>query len=816
MAKRQSPKSIFLCLSAIALLAAAGLAQVPSPNSVLGFTPGDDRKVADWQQIVDYFRKLDGASSRVKVEEIGRSTNGNPMIVAFISDAGNIKKLDKYRQINARLADPRTISSEEELSKLVKEGKTIVAISCSIHSTEIVASQMSMNLAYELATAKDPATKEILDNTILLLIPSPNPDGIQIVADWYKKTLGTKSEGTSPPELYHHYAGHDDNRDWFMMNLVETRAVTKLFWQEWFPEIVYDVHQQGQNSSRFIIPPFYDPINPRIAPTLLREVGLVGYKMAADLEARGIEGVATNSTYDTWWHGGFRSAPYYHNSIGILSEAASVQLMTPVTVKLEDLKRSRGVRGLADLTTPMTNYPDPWLGGEWHASDINRIEMIASRGLLSLAAKYRERYLRNFYDIGKANLILNPKDPPAFYIAPKQDQPEAASRLIEILRWQGIEVRKPGSDIPAIIKRRRLDNISVDLPKTGWVVFVDQPQRNNILSLFERQEYPHRLLANGEAEVPYDVAGWTLPLQMGVKYAPLWQSVSRDRLSSGSKERERFEVVDLEKLRRDSKLVEHFNDVRDDLGLAKAKTPFANIKNPLKSSPRIGLYSGFTGSMDEGWTRFVLDTFSIPSSRITNKQMRTGRFDCGGERCDSIILPSDSENSVIKGLPASRYPEEYAGGIGDDGVQNLKKFVEEGGRIVCFDRGCDLPIEKFELPVKDALAGLKRSEFYNPGSIVKLELNNGTDFFDELPAYFASSSAYDVPQNAENVSVIARYAESGALMSGWMLGEKYLNRKAAIVKVRYGKGSVVLFGFRPQHRGQSWATFPLIFNALEK
>lgn len=799
MAKRQSPKSIFLCLVAIVLSAAAALAQAPSPNSVLGFTPGDDRKIADWDQIVDYFHKLDRASSRVLVKEIGRSTNGAPIIVAFISDSGNIKRLDKYRQINARLADPRTISSEEELSKLVKDGKTIVAISCSIHSTEIVASQMSMNLAYELATAKDPATEEILDNTILLLIPSPNPDGIKIVADWYKKTLGTKSEGTSPPELYHHYAGHDDNRDWFMMNLVETRAVTKLFWPEWFPEVVYDVHQQGQNSSRFIIPPFYDPINPRIAPTLLREVGLIGYKMAADLESRGIKGVATNSTYDTWWHGGFRSAPYYHNSIGILSEAASVQLMSPVTVKLEDLKRSRGVRGLADLTTPMTNYPDPWLGGEWRAADINRIEMVASRGLLSLAAKYRERYLRNFYDLAKANLAPNANDPQAFYISREQNRPETANRFIEILRWQGIEVRKVGAEFPASTDAEGKDPL---VQKDGWIVFVDQPQRNNVLSLFERQEYPHRLLPNGDAEVPYDVAGWTLPLQMGVNYSPLWR------------------IADIDKVREGSKPIEHFNDVRDDLGLPKAKTPFANIKDPLTTSPRIGLYRGFTGSMDEGWTRFVLDTFSIPSYRITNEQMRKGEFTCGDKRCDSIILPSDSENSVIKGLPASRYPEEFAGGIGDAGVENLKKFVDEGGRIVCFDRGCDLVIDKFALPVQDALAGLKRSEFYNPGSIVKIDVDNttpiGRGMPSSLPVYFASSSAYEVTEPTDTLRVVARYAKSDALLSGWMLGEQHLNGEAAVIKAFVGKGSVVMFGFRPQHRGQSWATFPLIFNALEK
>src|SRR5260221_3067960 len=237
---------------------------------------------------------------------------------------------------------------------------------------------MSMNLAYELATATDAGTKEILDNTILLLIPSSNPDGVQIVADWYRKTLGTKSEGTSPPELYHHYAGHDDNRDWFMMNLKETQAITKFFWKEWFPQIVYDVHQQGSNASRFIIPPFFDPVNPRVDPVILREVGLIGYKMAADLQSAGISGVATNSTYDTWWHGGFRSAPYFHNSIGILSEAASANLMTPATVTTDQLARSN-TRRMRNATEATTNFPDPSLGGTLRPRDIMNIELLSAR-----------------------------------------------------------------------------------------------------------------------------------------------------------------------------------------------------------------------------------------------------------------------------------------------------------------------------------------------------------------------------------------------------------------------------------------------------
>jgi len=288
------PKQIglisILLLTLCFLSVTAAAQEIPSPQSVLGFNPTDDKTIADWKQITDYFAKLDAASDRVKVKEIGKTTLGKPQIVAFISSPSTISKLDNYKTVNQQIVN---VSSSSPLisTKRFNEGKTIVAISCSIHSTEIVASQMSMLLAYEMATATDPKTMEILDNTILLLIPSANPDGINLVADWYRKTLGTKFEGSSPPELYNHYAGHDNNRDWFMMNLPETRNITKLFWQEWFPQIVFDVHQQGQSGARFTIPPFFDPPNPRISPIILRELGLLGYKMAADLAVIGQAGV---------------------------------------------------------------------------------------------------------------------------------------------------------------------------------------------------------------------------------------------------------------------------------------------------------------------------------------------------------------------------------------------------------------------------------------------------------------------------------------------------------------------------------------------
>lgn len=779
------------------VLTAAAAAQAPSPKSVLGFQPTDDRTIADWTQITSYFARLDSASPKVSIREIGKTTLGKPMIVAFISSADNIRNLEKYRQINARLADPRALVEKgdtREIDDLIKRGKTIVSISASIHSTEIVASQMSMNLAYELVTAKDDDTKQILENTILLLIPSSNPDGIDIVANWYRKTLGTKSEGSSPPELYHHYAGHDNNRDWFMLNLKETQAITKLFWREWFPHIVYDVHQMGQNGPRFVIPPFFDPPNPRIAPSILREVGLVGYKMAADLQARNIAGVATNTTFDTWWHGGFRSAPYYHNSIGILSEAASADLMSPVTITRDQMSRSRGARGLASPLETATNYPDAWQGGTWRPRDIAEIEMTASRALISMAAKFRPRYLRNFFDLGKANILRRAGEPEAFIISAGQPNTENVARLIEILSWQGMEIHQMTRELH--IKTGAADSDFHETPLGGFLVFVNQPQKNNVLSLFEKQVYPNRLNANGEAEAPYDVAGWTLPLQMGVETETAWVIKEPEESKQG--------------LRR----IENIDQVRSALNLPTGDGPFAKLSNPLKTNPRIGLYKPFASSMDEGWTRFVFDTFGIPFKSLTNSEFRTGRFDS-----DVIILPADGENTIMRGLSAERYPAEFAGGIGEEGAENLRKFVENGGHLICFDDSCELVIKRFALPMKNVLNGLKRNEFYNPGSIVRLTLDTrhplARGFAADAAAYFINSSAFEIG-DAGRVRSVAKYSESNALLSGWMLGEKFVNGKTAIAETDYGKGRIVLFAFRPQHRGQTFTTFPFIFNALEK
>ena len=819
-----SHRSFVACLALTLVLAASSFAQravsqtaaIPSPKSVLGFTPGDDRTIAGWSQITDYFERLDRASDRVLVQTLGQSTLKRPLIVAFISARENILALPKYKEIQQQLADPRKITSDTQRNRLLADGKVVVTISCSIHSTEIVASQMSMQLAYELATAQDADTRAILENTILLLIPSPNPDGIDIVADWYRKTLGTPYEGREPPELYHHYAGHDDNRDWFMLNLKETQLITRLLWHEWFPQIVYDVHQQGSNGSRFFIPPFYDPPNPNISPLLLRQVGLIGHKVAADLQAAGFKGVLTNALYDTWWHGGFRTAPYFHNSIGILSEAASARLMTPATVTEEQLARS-STRGMRNATEATTNFPDPWPAGSWRPRDIMAMEMIAARSILSMASKFRADYLHNFFELGRKNVELpgNAGEPVAYLIPAGQARDEAVAKMMGSLIDQGIEVFRLDQElhvilVTPILRRtnpvaekvgtyRRLVSVASstmqEVPAGSYIVFTVQPQRTNVLALFEPQLYPNRLTAQGEAERPYDVAGWTLPLQMGIE-APIVAAI-REKPSE-----------------RKLTLLKDANQVRADLALTLKKGDESPIKNPVKHPVRVGIYKGSMSNMDEGWTRFVFDTFNVPYSSLRDVDVRKGALN---SKFDAISLPSQSSTQIITGNAAGTLPVEYTGGITETGVDNLKDFVSNGGMLICFDAACELAIKQFNLPLRNTLAGVRSAEFYSPGSIVTLEVDNKNPIAallpETLPAYFINSSAFAAAADA-NVRVIARYAKQNVLLSGWLLGEDKLQGQIALAEVSLGKGRVVLFGFRPQHRGQTWGTLPFIWNAL--
>ncbi|MCS6816231.1 MAG: M14 family zinc carboxypeptidase [Blastocatellia bacterium] len=843
---------------------------VPSPASILGFQPGEDRQVADWTQITDYFRRLDEASARVRVLEIGRSTQNRPILMAVITSPENMAHLDRYREIARRLADPRTIADEAEAERLIAEGRVIVAITCSIHSTEIVGSQMAMELAYRLASDASPETREILDRTIVLLFPSANPDGIDIVASWYRRTLGTPYEGTAPPELYHPYTGHDNNRDWFMLTQVETQAITRALYREWFPQILYDVHQMGSTGARMFVPPFYDPPNPNIDPILLRSVAVIGYHMAWALTAAGFRGVVTSAQYDTWWAGGLRTMPYYHNMVGILTEAASARLMTPITLTREQLRGA--TRGLSNPLERTTNFPDPWPGGVWRPMDILQMELVAARALLQVAARYREEFLRNFYQLGKRAIERGRTEEPfAYIIPPDQWDPPTAAHMVNVLMAQGVEVHRA---------TERFMADGVEYPAGSFVLLLAQPLRALVKTLLEIQRYPERrLYPGGPPERPYDVAGWTLPLQMGVRVVEVARPfearlqkvteavsligrVSEPRDLSPRRTQEVVWLLEPKANRAFSAVNElltsglfrvsrlprpmtiegqsypagtfvlrvadgarpsgpttrqTLEEIARRHGVEiRAVTQRVSELVPLEQR-RVGLYRSWVPSMDEGWTRWVLEQFGFSYTTLRDRDIRAGDLRA---RFDVIILPSDSPREIRDGHRPGSYPPEYTGGIGKEGVEQLKAFVQNGGVLLALGESSDLLIEEFGLPVRNVLRGLSPNEYFCPGSILRVTMNPDHPVAYGLPVetdvYVVGGFAFEVSGNAENASapeIVARYAED-PLRSGYLLGREKIAGRAALLDVPYGHGRVILVGFRPQHRGQSWGTFKVLFNAL--
>ena len=382
--------SASIVLSTAVLLAPSAPAAtgVPSPESVLGFVPGEDRKLADWSQVLAYLSALDEASDRVSVEEVGKTTQGRPFVIVTVTSAANHARLEEIRSANARLADPRGLG-EGEAERIVRDGKAIVAMAFSIHSTEVGGTLASLRLLHHLASSDDDAVRAILDGTVLLVLPSHNPDGTDLVADWYRRQLGTPFEGTSPPVLYHPYAGHDNNRDWYMFTQPETRLTLLHLYHRWHPQIVHDVHQMGPRGARLFVPPYADPWEPNVDGALVAAAGALGSHVASRLTTAGHAGVVTGALFDAWTPG--RAYPHTHGGVRLLSETASARLATPVEVKPEELeKRGSGY----DPRTASGNFPVPWPGGTWRLGDVVEMQLAASLAILEHAASHREHWLR--------------------------------------------------------------------------------------------------------------------------------------------------------------------------------------------------------------------------------------------------------------------------------------------------------------------------------------------------------------------------------------------------------------------------------------
>src|SRR5262245_44305067 len=415
--------------------AAMSQAKIPAPAEVLGFVPGEDRKLASWDQVVDYFQRLDGASDRIIFETLGTTTMGKPFVMATISSPVNLARLEEFKKIQDQLADPRKLgplaTRDRKAAELIRQGKTIVLITCGIHSTEVGSYLSSMLIAHRLASSTDADVQKILDNTIILLVPSLNPDGVDIVKNWYDKTLGTPFEGTDPPELYHKYTGHDNNRDWYAFTQVETQLTVDKIHNVWHPQIVHDIHQQGSFGSRLFLPPYLKPVEPNVPKQIVEGYTELGYYLAREMRAEGFKGITTDSTYDAWSPS--RAYSHYHGGVRILSETASARIASPITIKFDELTSREGY----DPKKETPNFGPLWQGGEWHLSDITKYMTKGAFLLLKHAAEHREQWLQRFYAIGKQAVTPSPRPGPQVFILP--DSPNQ-QRLISILQRAGVEV----------------------------------------------------------------------------------------------------------------------------------------------------------------------------------------------------------------------------------------------------------------------------------------------------------------------------------------------------------------------------------------
>lgn len=765
-AQRPHPKAP----SATRRHAAPAAPRIPAPKAVLGFEPGDDRKLADWPTLVRYYRALAGASDRVQLRELGKTTLGAPFIALVISSAQNLKHLDRYRTLNARLADPRTLASNHDAELALRDGKTVVLVTGGIHSNEVGGNLSPVSLAYRLATDTGAGTRAILDNVILWLVPSLNPDGVTIVSRWYTHTVGTVSEGTDPPELYHHYAGHDENRDWYAFTQVETQLVVDSIYDVWHPQIVHDIHQQGSTGSRLFLPPYLDPIEPNVDPLLVDGANALGSAMAWTLAGEGKTGIAINALYDAWTPG--RAFAHYHGAVRILSETASADLASPVNVGFDQLSASG--RGFNPRERSW-NFPHPWPGGRWALRDIVSYQTEAAYALLQQAAQDRARWLGNFLSVGW-RAVRGWRGWPYAYLIPKQQDSIGLASLLGILHRAQVEVHTA---------TQAFTSAGQHYPAGTYVVPLRQPYAAFAKTVLEPQAYPdRRQYPGGPPERPYDVTANTLPLLMGVTATAAAEEPSRLQLSS------------------------------------PMVPPHATLGYPgfgPGEAPRVALYRSFHATMDEGWTRWVFDTWKVPYLSIADSAVRAGGLKT---RFDVIVLPDQSPHDLLEGLPTPRYPAAYAGGLGTAGVDALRQFVQDGGTLVALNDASRFLIQTLLLPVRNVLEGVADDDFYAPGSIFRLELDTTTAEARGMPArsiaWFEGGPAFDVLDSAQ-VRVIGRYpADPNALLlSGWVLHPERVAGRAALVEVKVGLGRVILFGFRPQYRGQSIATYPLLFNSLQ-
>jgi hypothetical protein len=754
--------SLLICISGEAFSQS-----VPTPRSHFGFEIGADRKLGNWDQLTAYYEKVARASDRITLDTLGSTTMGLPFVMMTITSPENHARLEELREIQLKLADPRRIAGGEEVASLLDGGKAVVLITHGIHATEVAGPQMSARLAYRMATSNDPEVLKILDEVIFLDNPCLNPDGTQWVSDWYNRWVGTEYESAPLPWLYHFYTGHDNNRDWYAFTQVETQLTVTEAHNAWHPQIVHDIHQTSSNGARIFFPPFIDPYEQNVDPAIISAINQLGSYMAAELASKGMPGAVIHQRYDGFTPA--RAYQHYHGGVRILSETASTAVASPINLTLEDLRSGR----TGDMTVPSWNFPWPWEGGRWGLPEMVDYMEAGAMALLNNAARNRRFWLENFYQINQRAVDGWDDWPEAWVIPAEQKNEGGMTYLLKVLTTGDVEVHQALAPFEADGRV---------FPRGSYVVPTAQPYGSFAQTMLEVQHYPDlREYPGGPPQRPYDVTAHTLPLFMEVEAVPV-EALPPLALS------EAMEVP------------EWAFSLPEELAGSEA--------------PRIGVYKSWQEPMPSGWTRWTFDQHGLAYDTIHDARMQAGGLE---DEYDVIFFQSQGAESMAEGFAEGVLPPEYTGGLGEAGTQALVSFVRNGGRVVAVEEATDYFIDVFDLRVSNSVERLPPQVFFIPGSILSVDLepdhpiNRGKG--ETTPAWFwRSSRAFDVQD--PGIEVVARYGEGNPLLSGWLLGPEHVAGKPAILEAEVGAGSVILFGFQPDYRGQTVMTWPLLFNAL--
>ena len=839
-----------LAAAAFCLIAvrAAGAA-VPSPEEFLGRPVGEDRHLFTWDRMVAYYEEVGRTSDRVEIVELGTSTEGRPFLLVKIADAEGLRRAEQVRAQNRALYDPRT-TTEDEARALAAEGRATVAFSLGVHSVEVGSSQAGLRIVHQLATRDDPVTRRIRENLLILIVPSMNPDGLDLVNEWYMETVGTEAEGTRPLELYHPYAGHDNNRDGFFNNLVETSMWSQVLYHDWLPQMIVDEHQMGSGGPRLFLPPFDDPLSPSVHPLVYSQLAAAGQQVVSDLTAQGWTGIATQTIFTAEWPGSVRSTGFWHNMLGILSEVASARLATPLYFP-PGSAQAWG-RGLPEYER-RTNFLEPWAGGWWRLDDIVSLKVDLTWGFLRWAADRREDLLVNFWRMNRDAIEAGRREAPHAFVVPR-DQIDRGSddRMMEILHSGGVELHRADSDL-------RFGDRLVDAG--AWVIRSDQPFRPFVLEMLGATDYPMIEQSDGSVIRPYDVTAWRLSELLGVR---VLEVVDRNALEAFDLTRvdpttsARFEpargdlVVPATDLAthalvhaalRAGKTVERFTHAGTVhyrvQGVDRSLDTVARDVEPVDvpvgdtvavTAPRLAVFAPWGGSKDEGWTRLVLDRHRVEYRRIRPGEPELRGADDGRRlrrNTDVVLLPSVRERELENGRQSAGqgrvadalWPERYRRGLGGtEAGMALRAFVEAGGTLIALNHSTPWVVENLGLPVRVELDGVDRDDFYAPGTLVRGFLDTDHPLAAGMPAttslYFANGYAYRPQAWPRPTAVVAHYADDDVRVAGFLTGEEHLHGRPALLEIPVGEGRVVLFGFSPQRRAQTDGTFKLLLNAL--